>query len=383
MIMDHRDLSETVKHMAKLCKRGELEVLRQIRFVPDMEKKTLSLVATDCETWLERTLPIGGVMPDKPVEPFFLNAYTVAKVLNGKAKEVSWKDDTEESERRCIKIMSDGVLVTLHPTLGLDDQPEAPKGEQIFSCEGKSHLVNHLKYVSQAMSTDATRYNLNGILFDESRIVATDGHRMHFATYGFAGTEQVIMPAGMVNTILALKPKALVISFRKDPDDTISIHCLTDQGYIVRSKALDGQFPDYEQVIPKDVTFTMRTQVKVEDFEKALKKGMKFASSRNCEMKMKVNTGLHVTVDNIDMDLRAETGVQGRNLHRGTKWNNDEQKHEPLEHVLVGFNANYMLDAMKHTDSEIVLVSVIDDLSPIVLTFPDHSYKSIVMPLRI
>lgn len=385
MIVSHRDLAETVKHMVKVGKGQKgyavSEIYKRIKLTP-MDGDKLQLVATDGELWIERVLEATSI---KDKTPFTLDAETLNKVVKGgKTGSVVFNDATKHKERKQIGVRCNGVSLVLHPNeAGLDDQPESPEGEQVFSVDGHLHFQDNLKYVSQAMSTDETRYNLAGVCFDGANLVATDGHRLHITSYNMIVPEPVIMPARMVKTILELKPESVTISFRKDQGDRVSIHALTDQGYIIRSKALDGMFPEYRQVIPEDKAFTMRTQVKVKDFEDALKKVMNYTQDRTCAVKCKLNSKLKIKVSNMDLDLTAETVVEGNNLHQGTKYDKDTDSEIPIDHVLCGFNAKYLMEAMKHCGCDNVLVSFIDDLSPGLLSYSETGHKAIVMPMRI
>lgn len=125
-------------------------------------------------------------------------------------------------------------------------------------------LQKNLRAVHHAMASNDIRYYLQGVCFEnnraETRIIATDGHRLHLVIQDHGGmiTDPVrfIMPAEMVKACL----KAKAPRNRVDPEITISIDGQTIEaalpdGSSIRNTALDGHFPDYCRIIPSDTSF--------------------------------------------------------------------------------------------------------------------------------
>lgn len=118
-------------------------------------------------------------------------------------------------------------------------------------------LLNHFKTVEFAISTEETRYYLNGVFFHEADdgsfvFVATDGHRLakiSFSDGVTVGTlgKGVIIPRGFVSRIASLLDRDGDVEFGVS-DARIS---LTFPELSVSSKLIDGSFPDYQRVIPQ------------------------------------------------------------------------------------------------------------------------------------
>ena len=121
---------------------------------------------------------------------------------------------------------------------------------------------SHLKAVSRAMSVKDIRYYLNGVLLEsngqETRMIATDGHRIHGVVTRNPGEElvnpvSVIMPDTFVKTLLKAKfPRNLKgkhCVFVLDVEGQ-NIRCSLPDGTETECKAIDGKFPDYQRVIP-------------------------------------------------------------------------------------------------------------------------------------
>lgn len=120
---------------------------------------------------------------------------------------------------------------------------------------------NELKAVSYAMAVKDIRYYLNGLLIEsngaETRLVATDGHRLH-AVVSFdkdaliVDPVQIILPASFVKTLLKAK-------LRKGESFNININgnkasCALPDGTEVVCNGIDGKFPGYLRVIPQTLS---------------------------------------------------------------------------------------------------------------------------------
>lgn len=116
-------------------------------------------------------------------------------------------------------------------------------------------LANALRRCQRFISSEETRYYLNGVCWvqnDKGReFVATDGHRM--VRYSYAAN-----PGDGIQRIIPRKTVALLTRFFAGAD--VAVHAVGDirpqieistNGYTIRSKLIDGEFPTYTRVIPK------------------------------------------------------------------------------------------------------------------------------------
>ena len=108
------------------------------------------------------------------------------------------------------------------------------------------------EWVLKAASTEITRYYLNSIYFDKTQIVATDGHRMHIIELDIQRSEDfkggLIMPS---------KAVLYLIYLHKEYKENVVIH-IHEKGFVceigsasLKSKHVDGTYPDYRKVFPK------------------------------------------------------------------------------------------------------------------------------------
>jgi DNA polymerase-3 subunit beta len=133
------------------------------------------------------------------------------------------------------------------PALAANDFPDFPAGSQtVIEIDGEA-MQRALSFTRRFVSTEETRYYLNGVCIDAKEAVATDGHRMGVHPLGFDGApfEKCIIPTKAVDVLLSM-PSA--------PQITIDTKCrllLQSGGMSVKAKLIDGTYPDWRRVVPK------------------------------------------------------------------------------------------------------------------------------------
>jgi DNA polymerase-3 subunit beta len=142
---------------------------------------------------------------------------------------------------------------------------------------GAGALHNALSFVEHAINNDATRYYLCGVFFNVAtgEVIATDGHRLAKANLDMQGLNYegiyqngFILPTKAVNLILAAKQKGNVKISLAETQITFEF----DSGLTIRSKLIDGKFPDYNRVIPNAKTkgiMTINAKSFKADYKKA------------------------------------------------------------------------------------------------------------------
>jgi DNA polymerase-3 subunit beta len=225
-----------------------------------------------------------------------------------------------------------------------------------------------------SISSDETRFHLNGVLFEsdgmKARMVSTDGHRLskveRTLTGGPALTAGVIIPKkGLVEIKRALDgakgPVDLAISTKEG-----SYVFVRTEDVALAIKLIESQFPPYEQVIPKT-----NTKVAVVDrlaLLEALKRAQLMASeTRGVRFTFEDGT-LRVASDNPELgEVREELEI--------------EFQGDPLS---AGFNPRYFTDLLGQMVSEQVRIEVAGELDPAVIKPRDgEDYLGVVMPMRI
>ncbi len=222
-----------------------------------------------------------------------------------------------------------------------------------------------------SMAQQDVRYYLNGLLIETDgkhlRAVATDGHRLALCQVELGGKkmpeQQVIVPRKGVLELQRL------MSGEGDVDLQLgSNHIRIElEGIRFTSKLIDGRFPEYERVIPQDTSNELSA-------DRDLLKG---ALQRTAILSNEKYRGIRLIIRDSGMVLQAHNPEQ-------------EEAEEELEvsykgdDIEIGFNVNYLLDALGAIESGEVTLSVVDSNSSCLLREPGNDdYKYVVMPMRL
>ncbi len=223
-----------------------------------------------------------------------------------------------------------------------------------------------------AMAQQDVRYYLNGLLLHVEngllRAVATDGHRLAMCELSTEvqseTTYQAIIPRKAVHELQRLLPES---------DHTIELelsanHARIDVGNLrFTSKLIDGRFPDYERVLPKDCDKTVF--IDREAFRQAL--------TRTAILSSEKYRGVRLSLDGAMMKLQSHNPDQ----EEAEEVIEVDYTSEPLE---IGFNITYLLDVLNVIDHENLEIKFKDASSSAVLKAPNSDQAFyVVMPMRL
>ena len=253
--------------------------------------------------------------------------------------------------------------------LAREEFPKLPefKDKEVIKLE-QAALKEALNLTSFSVSMDETRYILNGILFRLSKnnltLVATDGKRLAIAekklNYNVNKDINIIVP---IKTIHELNRNL------KD-DGELSLILGSNQvlfdlgGVMVISRLIEGEFPDYKQVIPPATENKMR--VNRGEFLLAVKRAALLSTPDYQAIKLEVfKNKLVVSKSTPNVGESQEEAVveyQGKEL-------------------AIGFNPNYLVDVLKNLSEEFVNLELVDSEKPGVIRINGYIY--IVLPMRL
>jgi DNA polymerase-3 subunit beta len=227
-----------------------------------------------------------------------------------------------------------------------------------------------------AISTEETRYYLNGlyvhtVMEDGSpklRCVATDGHRLALA--------EMPAPEGSIGAPGVIIPRKTIQEARRLLEDAGEMVELQVSPAKVRfefgkasltSKVIDGAFPDYMRVIPKDNTKIVRLDNKL--FQQAVDRVATISAEKSRSVKLAIEAGrLTLTVRNME----AGQGVEELEI---------DYDGDAFE---IGFNARYLLDVCGQIEGEMMEMRFADPASPTLVLDPtDAGVQYVLMPLRV
>jgi DNA polymerase-3 subunit beta len=265
--------------------------------------------------------------------------------------------------------------------LPADDFPALPKFEKVpFADVDPSLLLDMIERTFFAVSTDETRYNLNGVYFEPGedilRLVATDGHRLSLCERpvgsSFGLKRGVILPKKGLQELKKLLAEAAEAG-EGTPESKLGFvensAIYRMPGVVLVMRLIEGLFPDYKQVIPKPGENVIR--IGRARFAETLRRISLLSTDKANAVKLELTKGLlRVLSQNPDLgEAKEEVPIQ---------YDGDELK--------IGFNARYITEVLAAVRSNDVLFELADDLSPGVIKgadAADQGFTAVVMPMRI
>jgi DNA polymerase-3 subunit beta len=247
---------------------------------------------------------------------------------------------------------------------------EGELGEEIeIEADKLAKMIDKTRF---AISNDETRYYLGGLFLQamerdsgcELRTVATDGHRLalSFLSLDLKATFGVIIPKKSVAEIRRIidGSKSLKIAVSR-----VKIKITPDQTTII-SKLIDGEFPDYDRVLPKNNTHIALINKRA--FFDAVDRVSTVATDKHRSIKLVLENG--------KMTLQVSTN-DGSFAYEEIDISYSEERIE------TGFNSRYLLDVIGQIDKEEVLMRFKDGYSPAIVEAKDMNSIFVVMPVRI
>lgn len=252
-----------------------------------------------------------------------------------------------------------------------DEFPPFPKveGAKTYKIDQKS-FKTMLARTSYAISTDETRYVLNGVLlsFKASKLtmVSTDGRRLALADkemeFPQSHEGDYILPTKAVNELGRLL---------SEKDDEIQINVSENQisfhigGTTLVSKLIEGNYPNFRQVIPPEPK--ERVPLDREAFMAAVHRVAILSNDKSNSIK------LNFTKNNLIISTTTpEVGESRETLVVNYKGKD----------MTIAFNPFFLLDPLRVLANDMVTIDLIDELSPGVIRSNDEPFLYVIMPMR-
>ena len=326
----------------------------------------LQLTTSDLEIQIRTGAELGGD------EGNFTTTVGARKLIDVLRSMPSDQTVSLESAQNKLVLKGGKSRFTLQ-TLPAEDFPlvqEADSFGPVFSVPQKV-LKELLSQVSFAMAVHDIRYYLNGILFvaegKQLSLVATDGHRLAFSS----ATLDVEVPKQEV-----ILPRKTVLEMQRllsDKEGAIDMQFAANQakfsfeGMEFVTKLVEGKFPDYNRVIPKNhqnIIILGR-----EPLLRSLQRTAILTSEKFKGVRLNIEPGtLRVASNNAEQ----EEAVDELDIDYGG------------DSIEIGFNVTYLIDALNNMNQDMVKIELADSNSSALLTIPDNAaFKYVVMPMRI
>ena len=332
-------------------------------------KDVVRLIATDLDIEIVETVAAEVAREGAATVPAHMLYDIVRKLPEGAQLELDQGPDG--SRVNIFAGKSRFALQALPP----EDFPDLASGEMANSfAVPVSDLKALIEKTRFAISTEETRYYLNGIYLHEVekgsflRAVATDGHRLAQA--------QVARPdgaKGMPGVIVPRKTVLEIVKLLEGEDGEVEISLSASKirfavgRLVLTSKLIDGTFPDYERVIPRNNDKLMTVDARL--FANAVDRVSTISLEKSRAVKMNLGQGrLTLTVNNPDSGS-AEEEIAA------------DYDRDPLD---IGFNSRYLMDVAGQIPSGEMTFRLADAGSPTIVADPaDEAALYVLMPMRV
>ena len=341
--------------------RQTLPILANVLLETDGE--TIRLTATDLEVGARVTVPARVATKGSVT----ISARKLAEIV----KELPAATLTlKVGENASVSLRCGGVSYKLVGLAPDDFPPVVPASPAAWLTLDAKVLREMLSHTSFAVSHDETRYALNGVLFviqaKEMRVVATDGHRLAMTSraLGQSATAATgIVPRKAISEIL----RALGAGEEVQLAITENQFVLQMPNFVMTARLIEGQFPNYEAVIPKG--HPGKLLLSRPALTSALRRVAVMAEERNKPVKLTLSpSSLKLTASSAELGEAEEALTVD---YAG-------------EEIAIAFNSRYILDALSPMEDDAVVFEFKDALSPgVIKSAEDDGYRCVIMPMRI
>ncbi|WP_085784924.1 DNA polymerase III subunit beta [Candidatus Nucleicultrix amoebiphila] len=328
----------------------------------------ITLTATDLEVAIVETVAAQVEKPGRLTVSAHMLFDVVRKLRDG--AEISLSFDEAQNRLNVESGRSHFALPCLSP----DEFPAINSGNQpyrfILPAKDLLELFDRVRF---AMSTEETRYYLNGIYLHafqskELRAVATDGHRLAKMSLplpqGAEAIPGVIISRKTINEVLKIVSEE-VLDVEVYLSNTQVSFKFSDTYFT--SRLIDGTFPDYEKVIPAHNDKVMT--VDMEAFAETVDRVATISSEKNRGIRLSLKTNKLV--------LTATSNESGHAVE-------ELEVDYNASGIEIGFNSRYLLDIAQQIGNESASFSFADSTSPtIIRSRNDQEALYVLMPMRV
>jgi len=345
--------------------RTTLPILSNVLLRAEGDK--LELTATDLDVTISCGVEAKVKKPGGSTVP--------VKKLFGIVRELANQDiDIEVDEKNNCSVRSGPSFYKIN-RLSADEFPPLPAFKEDKKVTLPQDTVkNMMKKTSFAMSTDESRYVLNGIFFSlkdhKLTMVATDGRRLALVDEEVDVPDknqgEFIVPSKAVNELNRLLMDKGEVEIRYS-ENQASFNLKDDKGssVLIITKLVEGSYPNYRQVIPAEAK--QRISLAREEFLHALKRAEIMTSEKSNSVKLNFGKNkLEITANSPEVGEAKET----------IAINYKEQE------MAIAFNPRYVIDPLNALPQDEVFLELIDELSPGVLKI-NGPFLYVVMPMRL
>lgn len=333
------------------------------------EEKKLQLTGTDIEVSMRTEIPLNdSVEPGSIALPGKIITEMIRSLPNIPI-------NFQTSENNKVTITTEKGVYSISG-ISKENYPELPSlsEENSISLPGNK-LKRMLTKTIFAVSSEELRPALMGVYFqimkDELRMVATDGHRLSkIVDTNFGYDKDPIM--------MIIPPKAVQIAIKNFGEEELTkiqfskeALSFTFDSTVLYTRLVEGEYPDYEKVIPRDNEYKMTVDKNL--LIAATKRVSIFSSALTHQIRYSLR-GDMLRIQSEDVDIGGEAQEELAIEYTG-------------EDMEIGYNAEYILDILKHIDDDKVVFHLNSPVKASLVTSTEQkeneSFVMLIMPIKL
>jgi DNA polymerase-3 subunit beta len=331
----------------------------------------LKVFATDLEVSLNDDVPVIRAKPGR-VAVNAKNLFDIVKELAEGSIQLLRKENNWLEIRQNKSVFNIvGISAEEYPVFPTFTTKEFMKIDS-------SVLADMIEKTIYSVSSDETRYHLNGVYFEKNvdggkdvyRMVATDGHRLSLVDRkaevkgaGFPSQGVIIPRKGLQEIKKLLESVSGQFEMAVEGSQLIVRHGST----VLMVRLIEGKYPNYQQLIPQNLG--RHAHVHRETLLASLKRVSLLSNQKYKGVTLTLSTDkLEISSNNPELgDAKEEIEIR----YAGSE-------------IKIGFNARYILDVLNSFEDAEVDIDLNDQLSPgLIRPHQDGTYTCVVMPMRI
>ena len=366
IITEKSKLLKPLSHIQGIVeKRNTIPILSNV--VIRAIDNNLSLSATDMDIDILETFDCKVINSGEITVTANILYDITRKLMDGSEVQIEFNGGTASLESNKSKFQL--------PVLPVEDYPNLSQGD--FPINFNLSVAELCKIIDKtkfAISMEETRYYLNGIYLHKHNnklvSVATDGHRL--------ARTSVDLPDGANLTNGIIIPRKAIYEIRKliddySNDEIVSISLSDNKirvqigNSVITSKLIDGNFPDYEKVIPTENSNIVTLDCLL--FSESVDRVSTIFSDKSRSVRISLSS------NQLSLEANSpDTGSASEEIE--ISYENEEMS--------IGFNAKYLLDVTSQVGSGNFNISLKDSGSPALISMPDDAETLFVlMPMRV
>ena len=349
-------------------KKTTLPILSNILI--EAKKSKIKITATDLDIIYFEEIPAKEIKKEGSTTTSASILYDILRKLQA-SSEVSIAQQTANKLKLVSKNSRFNLLCLPSDNFPLSEEDVDQKSFELSS----QKLLKLLNKTKISISNDETRHYLNGIYLHKTKLenksflcgVATDSHRLSSSSIEIDSSteiEPIILPKKTIFQLISLleqNPNKIKVS------NTKSKIKFEMENSVLISKVIDGRFPDYNKVVPKNNDKIL--EIQLNEFKNSIERVTTVSSDRKEGLKM------FISKDSVQLSVNNPNSGEGvENIN--AKFNSND--------LSISFNSRYLTDISSQIENESIIINLKDPGSPVLIKdVLDKNSFHVVMPMKI